>query len=33
MVSQPDTGQCASEDTEPRRRVDTGQCAIEDAEP
>ena len=31
MVLEPDTGWCASEDAEPRRRVDTRRCASEDA--
>ena len=33
MVSELDTGRCASKETEPRRRVDTRQCANKDAGP
>ena len=33
MVSEPDTGQCASKGTEPRREVDTEQCASADVGP
>ena len=33
MVSEPDIGQCASEDVVPRRGVDARRCASKDAGP
>ena len=33
MVSEPDTGLCASEEAVPRRRVDTRWCGSKDAGP
>ena len=33
MVSEPDIGQCASEEAEPQRGVDTRWCASKDARP
>ena len=31
MVLEPDTGQCASAEAEPRRGIDTRRCASKDA--
>ena len=33
MISEPDTGQYASEEDDPRRGVDTKRCASKDARP
>ena len=33
MVSEPDTGRCASEEAEPRRGVDTRRCSSKDVGP